>query len=92
MIKKRIIFIVNPISGTSGKKYVLKLIEDNLDKDLYDYDIVKTEYVGHATEIARGAAERGVDIVCAIGGDGTVNEIASGLIHSNTALAIIPSG
>ncbi|MBQ0046170.1 MAG: YegS/Rv2252/BmrU family lipid kinase [Prevotellaceae bacterium] len=92
MIKKRIIFIVNPISGTSGKNYVLKLIEDNLDKDLYDYDIVKTEYVGHATEIARGAAERGVDIVCAIGGDGTVNEIASGLIHTKTALAIIPSG
>lgn len=89
---KRVIFIVNPISGTTGKKMVLKLIESNLDKNKYDYDIVHTEYVGHATEIARNAAMRGVDIVCAIGGDGTVNEVASGLVHSNTALAIIPHG
>lgn len=89
---KRVIFIVNPISGTTGKKMVLKLIEMNLDKKKYDYDIVQTEYVGHATEIARNAAQRGVDIVCAIGGDGTVNETACGLIHTNTALAIIPHG
>ena len=89
---KRIIFIVNPISGTSGKKFVLKLIEEYLDKGQYDYDVVKTEYVGHAKELAKAAAQRGVDIVCAIGGDGTVNEVASGLIHTQTALAIIPSG
>lgn len=89
---KRIIFIVNPISGTTGKKMVMKLIEMNLDKSKYDYDIVLTEYVGHATEIARNAAQRGVDIVCAIGGDGTVNETACGLIHTDTALAIIPHG
>ena len=89
---KRIIFIVNPISGTSGKNFVLRLIEEYIDKNVYDYDIVKTEYVGHATEIAKAAATRGIDVVCAIGGDGTVNEVASGLIHSKTALAIIPSG
>lgn len=71
---------------------VLKLIEMNLDKTKYDYDVVYTEYVGHATEIARGAAKRGVDIVCAIGGDGTVNETATGLLHTDTALAIIPHG
>ena len=89
---KRIVFIVNPISGTSGKNYVLKLIEEHLDKEVYDYDIAKTEYVGHATELAQSAAERGIDVVCAIGGDGTVNEVASGLVHTQTALAIIPSG
>ena len=90
--KKRIVFIVNPISGTSGKKFVLRLIEEYLDKTTYDYEIARTEYVGHATELARAAAERGVDVACAIGGDGTVNEVASGLVHTSTALAIIPSG
>lgn len=90
--KKRIVFIVNPISGTSGKRYVLKLIEEYLDKGTYEYEVVNSEHVGHATELARTAAQEGVDVVCAIGGDGTVNEVASGLIHSQTALGIIPSG
>ncbi len=90
--RKRIVFIVNPISGTTGKNLVLKLIDLHLDKSKYEYDIVKTEYVGHATEIAKSAAEHSVDIVCAIGGDGTVNETACGLIHTKTALAIIPHG
>lgn len=90
--KKNIIFIVNPISGTSGKDFALRLVEENLDKGLYDYEIARTKYVGHATELARKAAERGVDIACAVGGDGTVNGVASGLVHSQTALAIIPSG
>ena len=90
--KKKINFIVNPISGTSGKKFVLRLIDEYLDNSLYDYEVVKTERTGHATELAKEAVERGADIVCSIGGDGTVNEVASGLIHTNAALAIIPSG
>lgn len=91
--KKTIRFIVNPISGTSGKRFVIKLIEEYLDKSRYnDYTIVHTMRVGHATELAREAARQGVDVVCAIGGDGTVNEVAVGLVHTQTALAIIPSG
>ena len=89
---KRIVFVVNPISGTSGKKMILKQIEKLIDKDKFAYDIVQTQYAGHATEIARGAANRGVDIVCAIGGDGTVNETARALVHTDTSLAIIPCG
>lgn len=89
---KRIIFVVNPISGTSGKAMVLKLIESTLDKEKYDYDVVKTKYQGHAYEIAQQAAAQGIDVVCAIGGDGTVNEVASALVHTDTALAIIPCG
>lgn len=90
--KKSILFIVNPISGASGKNFILRLIDDYLDKNAYTYGVVKTDYVGHATELAHAAAERKADIVCAIGGDGTVNEVATGLIHTETALAIIPSG
>lgn len=90
--KRRIIFIVNPISGTQGKKAILKWIDERLDRTLYEYEVVKTEYAGHATEIAANAVKEGIDIVVAIGGDGTINETARSLIHSNTALGIIPCG
>ena len=90
--KKRIVFVVNPISGTQGKKAILKWIDERLDRSLYDYTIVKTEYAGHATQIAANAVQEKVDVVVAIGGDGTINEIARSLVHTDTALGIIPCG
>mgnify|MGYP002564855638 CR=1 FL=1 len=88
--KKRIVFVVNPISGTQGKKAILKWIDERIDRALFDYSIVKTQYAGHAVEIAAAAAKDNVDIVVAIGGDGTINEIGRSLV--NTALGIIPCG
>lgn len=90
--KKKIIFVVNPISGTQGKKAILKLIDERIDRSIYDYSIVRTEYAGHASIIAKEAAKDGIDIVVAIGGDGTINEIGRSLVHTNTALGIIPCG
>ena len=90
--KKRIIFVVNPISGTQGKKAILKCIDERLDRSIYDYSIVKTEYAGHATQIAANAVREKVDVVVAIGGDGTINEIARSFVHTETALGIIPCG
>ena len=90
--KKRIIFVVNPISGTQGKKAILKCIDERLDRSIYDYSIVKTEYAGHATQIAANAVREKVDVVVAIGGDGTINEIARSLVHTETVLGIIPCG
>ncbi len=90
--KQSIVFIVNPISGTSNKRMILKKVEQLVDKSRFTYEIVKTQYAGHACEIARECANRGVDIVCAIGGDGTVNETARSLVHTDTSLAIIPCG
>ena len=90
--KKRIIFVVNPISGTQSKKAILKWIDERTDRSVYDYSIVRTEYAGHATQIAASAVEDKVDVVVAIGGDGTINEIARALVHSETALGIIPCG
>lgn len=90
--KKSITFIVNPISGVHGKEFILHLINKHIDRNQYDYTICKTEYAGHASEIARDAAEKGIDIVTAIGGDGTINEIGRSLIHTDTALGIIPCG
>ena len=83
---------MNPISGTSDKKDIPYLIEELLDKEQFDYSIRKTEYAGHAYEIAKESKEQGIDIVVAVGGDGTVNEVGRALVHSNTALGIIPTG
>ena len=90
--KKRIVFVVNPISGTQGKKAILKWIDERLARSLYDYSMVKREYAGHATQIAANAVLEKVDVVVAIGGDGTINEIARSLVHTDTALGIIPCG
>ena len=83
---------MNPISGTSSKAGIPELIESTLDKDKFEYTLSMTEYAGHASEIASRAKDEGIDIVVAIGGDGTVNEVARAIVHSNTALGIIPCG
>ena len=90
--KKKIAFIINPISGTHSKDETPHLIADALDKEMFDYDILLTEYRGHAAEMAREEAAKGTDIVVAVGGDGTVNEVARSLTHTDTALAIVPCG
>lgn len=89
---KKIVFIVNPISGTKGKTNVVSLIESKIDRRLYDLTIVYTEYAGHAVELARLASESGVDVVVAVGGDGTINEVARSLADTETVLGIIPCG
>jgi len=90
--KRQITFIINPISGNHSKDEIPKIIEARLDKTLFDYELRMTEYAGHAAEIACECVEKGKDIVVAVGGDGTVNEVARSLTHSNTALGIIPCG
>lgn len=93
VVRTQIIFIINPISGrTTGGVDVPALLNQFLDKARYEPKVVFTQYAGHATEIAVQAAAEGVPIVCAVGGDGTVNEVARGLIQTNTALAILPKG
>ncbi len=89
---KTILFIINPISGTTGKRSVTHEIEELIDKTAFSYTIVPTEYAGHAALLARDAVQRGVDIVVAVGGDGTVNEVARSIVHTPTALGIIPCG
>lgn len=90
--KKKIVFIINPISGTQNKKNILSLLEERIDKEKYDFEIVKTEKAGHAAEIAAQSAIANINLVVAIGGDGTINEIARSLIHTQTTLGIIPFG
>ena len=89
---KQIVFIVNPKSGTHGKAHILIGIDECVNKDKYGVEIVYTQYPGHATEIAAQKARENAYAVVAIGGDGTVNEVARALVHTQTALGIIPCG
>lgn len=89
---KSIIFIINPNSGTQNKDYLIPLFEEVIDKTRFSWEVVYTEYAGHATEIAAQAAKNNIDIVVAVGGDGTMNEVGRALVHTNTALAILPFG
>lgn len=91
-MKKKAVFIINLISGTSDKAAIPGLIDQYLDKTHFEYEIAVTQYAGHASEIAAKAKDDGVDVVVAIGGDGTVNEVARAIVHSSTALGIIPCG
>ena len=67
---------MNPISGTASKAAVPSLIDSVLDKELFEYEIRMTERAGPASEIATEAKNNHVDVVVAVGGDGTVNEVA----------------
>lgn len=89
---KNIAFIINPISGTQNKRRIPKLIDHLLDREQWMPDVVFTEYKGHATELAARYAALGYYAVVAVGGDGTVNEVATGLRDKQTALGIIPVG
>ncbi|KAA5547440.1 diacylglycerol/lipid kinase family protein [Adhaeribacter rhizoryzae] len=92
-MRTQIKFIINPVSGrTKGGVDVPGLLNQLLDKERFEPEIVFTQYAGHATEIAREAAAEKIPIVCAVGGDGTVNEVARGLMGTQTALAILPKG
>ncbi|MBK8443376.1 MAG: YegS/Rv2252/BmrU family lipid kinase [Sphingobacteriales bacterium] len=92
ILKKKIAFIINPRSGTDRKKGILQLIDAEMDKSRYEVECIFTEYAAHATEIANRCAQANYYATVAVGGDGTVNEVARALIGSHTALGIIPKG
>lgn len=89
---KKVVFIINPKAGTGSKRAVLGAIDRHLDTSRFIHTIRYTEYAGHAAEIARDEARQGTDIVVAVGGDGTVNEVGRALVGTTTAMAIIPCG
>ena len=89
-IKTRV--VINPKSGTDSKKNMERLISQLLDQSVFDFEIFYTNGPNHATELSKEAALLGYGLVLAVGGDGTVNEVGKGLIGSDTAMGIIPSG
>jgi diacylglycerol kinase (ATP) len=82
--------IINPAAGRD--KPILNTLNDVFRKHNVDWEVSITKKFGDATEFARQAAEKGVDLVAGYGGDGTQMEIANGLMGSNTPMAILPGG
>ena len=92
LLKKKILFIINPISGGLNKTLFPKLIGKYLNLNIFDVQIIYSEYHGHAKEIALQGLENNFEIIVAVGGDGTINEIASVLESSGKIMGIIPCG
>lgn len=91
-MKKTIWFIVNPISGVRRKDDIPGLIHTHLDHLLFNYEIQYTTHKGHAIDLALEAVNKKIDVVCAVGGDGSVHEVGTALIGSQTRLAVLPIG
>lgn len=88
--------IINPISGAGMDPTVagrrIALLRDELERRALQPSIAVTERAGHARELAAAAVEARADLVIVWGGDGTVNEVGSALLGSQTALGLVPAG
>lgn len=87
---KSYVFIVNPVSGNGNRQAAIAEIKNSFAG--LDYTIRLTEYAKHATEIAHEYRDSNNTVVCAVGGDGSLNEVARGLVNSNTPMGLIPVG
>jgi YegS/Rv2252/BmrU family lipid kinase len=90
--KIKILFIINPKSGVLEKSALVDVIQTYLDIGKFEPSFEWTKYSGHGFKLAREAASQGFCVVVSVGGDGTVHNVASGLIGSKTFLGIIPIG
>lgn len=90
--RKKILFIVNPISGTRGKENILHTINSNVDNELFEPEILFTRKKGDAQQIIREKIGEGFKYFVAVGGDGTVNEVGSAIVNTDCAMGIIPIG
>ncbi len=96
MAKLRTKVIVNPVAGAHSTRRKWPIISRLLERIGLAFDFSYTEGVGHAIELARVAASDGYRYLVAVGGDGTVNEVANGILHSTnastTALGVVSTG
>lgn len=90
--RKRILFVVNPISGGKKKTAFNKQVLEVLDLAKFDPTFKITDHPNHAFELGRQALAEKYDAVVAVGGDGTINELGSALLGSDMPLGIIPEG
>ena len=88
-----ILFIVNPISGLGLGKELPEKIRRIPEYDSIPYDIVFTEYAGHARKLVEDARQEGkYTHIVAVGGDGTVNEVGGALCGSDVAFGVVSLG
>lgn len=89
---KRIVFIVNPKAGTNLQKHIRESVDAHLDRDKFEHDFRFTERSEHAKELAQEAVAEGCEIIVAVGGDGSINEVASALLDTKAVMGIVPAG
>lgn len=92
MKKQKIAFIINPNSGNKKKYGIKSKILKKLDQNIFEPYFFYTKYKGHANEIAHKCIIENYNLIIAVGGDGTVNEIGNAIIGSSVIMGIIPTG
>jgi diacylglycerol kinase (ATP) len=91
--KKKWVFIINPVAGNGFAPTLVGKIKEMISKYDLQADLVYTEKKGHATALSKQYADNGYNYIIGVGGDGTINEIASPLIYRNGIIAgLIPGG
>ena len=90
--EKKILFVVNKFAGIGYQSDLERSIKTKCEKGSASCSIEFTQRKGHAIELAKEAHRHGFNQVIAVGGDGTINEVARGLIQSDTPMGIIPRG
>ncbi|MGC9373531.1 MAG: diacylglycerol/lipid kinase family protein [Bacteroidales bacterium] len=91
-MKVKILFVINPVSGKKSKDFVPALIKQTFYEEHYDLKIIYTLFSGEATHIVKQYFNKGYKKVVAVGGDGTVNEVASAITETDAVLGIVPTG
>ncbi len=86
----KVLLIVNSFASSVTARNTV-VVHRRLSRG-HDVEIVETNRRGHATRFAHDAARRGIDVVIGFGGDGTLNEVATGIAGSDTALGVLPGG
>lgn len=86
----RLLLVVNSFASSVTARNTV-VVHQSLSRH-HNVQVVETNRRGHATRFAQDAARRGLDAVVAFGGDGTLNEVATGVAGSETALAVLPGG
>ena len=86
----RILLVVNTFASSVTARNTV-VVHRRLSRD-HEVELVETNRRGHATRFAHDAARRGVDVVVGFGGDGTLNEVATGVAGTDTALGALPGG
>lgn len=86
------LFIINPAAGKGRTVKLIPGITEYCSSRDYRYEIVTTDYPGHATEIAKQKSDEEPCRIYSVGGDGTLNEVLNGMAGSSSSLAVIPGG
>ena len=90
--QRKILFVINRHAGIGYQGELEKKIHETCEKHHAACSIEFTQHRGHGIELARDASSNGFNQVVAVGGDGTSNEVAQGLIHTDVSMGIIPRG